>query len=166
MTRFNRRMLAGGCWVCSLLGSSRSCKCICVVTMSVRASRLKRHSLHASQGSRFSYTSRGGRGAEVVDARGCTALLLEPLGSSFRVVDRFTLAGHPIRILPSMTNGWRDIAMEVRGGGIHPRRTVVLMFNDHKYPSNPSMAPELSSARADQEGVILPLDEQGDLLYA
>lgn len=96
---------------------------------------------------------------------GCTALLLEPLGSSFKVVDRFTLARLPIRILPSMTNGWRDIAMEVRGGGIHPRRAVVLKFNGRKYPSNPSMAPELNSSRADQEGMTLLLDEQGNLLY-
>lgn len=95
---------------------------------------------------------------------GCIVLLLEPRGSSFRVVDGFTLARLPIRILPSKTHGWHDITMPVAGGGIINGYTALLRFNGHKYPSNPSMAPRLP-AKLVGTGMEVPLSESGSLLY-
>lgn len=95
---------------------------------------------------------------------GCTALLLEPSGSSFKVIERFTLARLPIVVLPSETNGWHDIAMPVQGGGIIDGYVAILRFDGHKYPSNPSMAPRLSEKLADT-GVQVPLKEEGDPLH-
>ena len=95
---------------------------------------------------------------------GCTALLLEPYDSSFRVIDRFTLARLPIRILPSMTHGWHDLAMPVAGGGIIHRYIAILKFNGHSYPSNPSMAPKLPESLVDT-GTKVPLSRHGSLVY-
>jgi hypothetical protein len=95
---------------------------------------------------------------------GCVALLLEPRDSSFRVIDRFTLVRLPIRILPSKTHGWHDLAMPVEGGGIFPGHFVILRFNGHSYPSNPSMAPKLPGKLAGS-GTEVPLSRQGSLVY-
>lgn len=95
---------------------------------------------------------------------GCTAFLLEPLGSSFKVIDRFTLARLPVRILPSKTHGWYDLTMPVVGGGIINGYTALLKFNGHKYPSNPSMAPKLPANLAGK-GTEVPLSENGSLVY-
>lgn len=95
---------------------------------------------------------------------GCTALLLQPADGSFKVVVRFTLVRLPIVVLPSKTNGWHDIAMSVEGGGIVPARMVILRFDGHKYPNNPSMAPKLPSAMAGT-GTKVPLSEHGSLVY-
>lgn len=95
---------------------------------------------------------------------GCTALLLEPVGSSFKVIDRFTLARLPIRILPTKTQGWYDLAMPVAGGGITDGYTALLKFNGQEYPSNPSIAPKMPASAAGT-GTEVPLSEQGNLLY-
>lgn len=91
-------------------------------------------------------------------------MLLEPLGLSFTVIDRFTLARLPIRILPSKTHGWYDLTMPVAGGGIINEYTALLRFNGHKYPSNPSMAPKLPANLAGT-GTEVPLSENGSLVY-
>lgn len=95
---------------------------------------------------------------------GCTELLLEPHGSSFRIINKFTLARLPIRILPSKSHGWHDLAMPVGGGGIIHRYLALLRFNGHKYPSNPSMAPKLPTKLAGT-GTEVPLSESGSLVY-
>jgi len=95
---------------------------------------------------------------------GCTALLLEPYDSSFRVIDKFSLARLPIRILPSKTDGWHDLAMPVSGGGIIKGYMAFLRFDGHKYPSNPSMAPRLPGKLAGT-GMEVPLSEKGSLVY-
>ena len=100
----------------------------------------------------------------VCGSGGCTTLLLEPYDSSFRVIDRFTLARLPIRILPSMTHGWHDLAMPVAGGGIIHRYIAIFKFNGHSYPSNPSMAPKLPESLVDT-GTKVPLSRHGSLVY-
>lgn len=96
---------------------------------------------------------------------GCAALLVEPQGvSSFRVIERFTLARLPIRILPSKTHGWHDLTMPVAGGGIIHRYTALLRFNGQRYPSNPSMAPKLPEKLMGL-GTEVPLSERGSLVY-
>jgi hypothetical protein len=95
---------------------------------------------------------------------GCRALLLKPNRNSFKVIEEFTLVRLPVRVLPSRTNGWRDIAMLMQGGGILHGHFVILRFDGSKYPQNPSLAPSLASTIANS-GAPLPLSEQGKLLY-
>lgn len=102
-------------------------------------------------------------GDEWCGSGGCFAVLLEPGGLSFKVIQKFTLARLPIKVLPSLTHGWHDLAMPVQGGGI-PGHVAVLQYNGSKYPSNPSMAPPLKSNDL-PSGAELPLQQFGDLLY-
>ena len=95
---------------------------------------------------------------------GCTALLLESDDGSFKVVEKFTLVRLPIRILPSKSHGWHDLAMPVSGGGIIHGYMALLRFDGRKYPSNPSMAPRLPVKRAG-EGTEVPLGEKGSPVY-
>lgn len=95
---------------------------------------------------------------------GCTALLLVPRGASFKVVEKFTLVQLPIRILPSKSHGWHDLAMPVSGGGITHRYMAILKFDGHKYPSNPSMAPRVPEKLVG-DGMVVPLSEKGDFVY-
>jgi hypothetical protein len=95
---------------------------------------------------------------------GCTALLLKPEQSSFKIIERFTLVRLPIRVLTEVTNGWHEIAMWVQGGGISGR-TVVLRYDGAKYPSNPSTAPTLQSTGLPDSGLDLPLKREGEVLY-
>lgn len=95
---------------------------------------------------------------------GCTALLLQLEGVSYRIVDKFTLVHLPIRILPSLTNGWHDIAMLVQGGGITDGHMAILRFDGHAYPDNPSLAPKLPETEA-AVGTSVQLSERGSLVY-
>lgn len=95
---------------------------------------------------------------------GCNALILKPRGVSYRIVGRLSIARLPIRVLPSRTNGWHDLAVWVQGGGIQPGYFARLSFNGSRYPSNPSLAPKLSPRLANA-GTTLPLHEEGERLY-
>ena len=47
---------------------------------------------------------------------GCTTLILEPKGSTYRVITKVMTARPPIRVLSTKTNGWHDLAVRVQGG--------------------------------------------------
>src|ERR1700733_12658195 len=44
---------------------------------------------------------------------GCSAILLEQEGETFRVVSKFTLVQLPVDLMDSKTRGWQDIAIWV-----------------------------------------------------
>jgi hypothetical protein len=96
---------------------------------------------------------------------GCTALILAPEKSSYRVVTRLTITWPPIRVLETRSHGWRDIGVWVEGGGIRPGYEAVLQFDGKHYPANPSVAP---AKRLDKEvagTVVVPKNVIGELLY-
>ena len=72
---------------------------------------------------------------------GCLTLILRSVGSSYRVVGNVPITRPPIRVLQTTKNGWCDLSVWVRGGGVLPGYEAILPFNGTKYPSNPSMAP-------------------------
>lgn len=72
---------------------------------------------------------------------GCTALILAPEGSSYKVVTKITVTRLPIRVLATKSNGWHDIAIPVHGGGIVHAYEANLSFDGEKYPSNPTVPP-------------------------
>jgi hypothetical protein len=72
---------------------------------------------------------------------GCGLLVLEPEGSSYRVITSTTIGWPPIRVLSSKTNGWHDLGIWVAGGGIQPGYEARLQFDGKTYPRNPSVAP-------------------------
>ncbi len=94
---------------------------------------------------------------------GCRAFLLREEGSSFAVVQEFSLARLPYRVLCSKSNGWHDIATWVAGGGITKGYEVVLRFDGSRYPSNPSLAPAAPSTVLAACGKDLPLSDSESL---
>jgi hypothetical protein len=48
---------------------------------------------------------------------GCMLLILEPSGSTFKILGKVTIVQLPVRLLPSMKNGYPDIGVTVQGGG-------------------------------------------------
>lgn len=65
------------------------------------------------------------------------------LSNNFKEISRFSLVRTPITISRNKTRGWKDIIMQVSGGGANPS-TVAMRFNGESYPSNPSTQPSLS----------------------
>src|SRR6185312_637047 len=77
---------------------------------------------------------------------GCTMLILEPAGSSFKVLSKVTIVQLPIRLLPSVSHAHPDIGVIVSGGGIMPGYEAVLSFDGESYPRNPSLPPARKAA--------------------
>jgi hypothetical protein len=73
---------------------------------------------------------------------GCTMLVFQGVRDGFKFISRSTLIRGPLLVSTAKTKGWRDLLVEVSGGGIEPKK-VALKFNGHKYPLNPSAQPAL-----------------------
>jgi hypothetical protein len=73
---------------------------------------------------------------------GCTMLVFKGTKSGFEFVSRSSLIRGPVLVSDTTTHGWRDLIVEVSGGGIAPKQ-VALKYTGSKYPLNPSMLPAL-----------------------
>jgi len=73
---------------------------------------------------------------------GCTMLVFKGTKSGFEFVSRSTLIRSPVLVSDTKTHGWRDLLVEVSGGGATPKK-VALKFTGGKYPLNPSTQPPL-----------------------
>ncbi|PIB95710.1 hypothetical protein [Caulobacter sp. X] len=78
---------------------------------------------------------------------GCVLVVLRDRGGRYDKVLRSTVTRAPIRVLPTRSQGWRDIAVNVGGGGLEPG-TVRLRFNGKRYPGNPTLAPRIPAPRS------------------
>ena len=65
---------------------------------------------------------------------GCTQLLLDNQGN---VITTFSVSDYPVIIDTNKTNGWKDLF--IYSGG----KNRIVKFDGKKYPSNPSILPEL-----------------------
>lgn len=72
---------------------------------------------------------------------GCSALILQPQGSSYKIVTKLTIVRPPISVLTRTSYGWSNLTVYVRGGGILGMYEAELPFIGTKYPSNPSVSP-------------------------
>lgn len=70
---------------------------------------------------------------------GCTMLILESAGSTFKMLGDVSIVQLPIRILESTNHGRPDIGVTVYGGGILTPYEAVLSFDGRRYPENPSL---------------------------
>jgi hypothetical protein len=95
---------------------------------------------------------------------GCTTLVLAPSASSYRIVTRIPVTRLPIRLLSTRSNGWRDLAVWVQGGGIQRGYESLLPFDGKSYPANPSIAPARPLDVGAIGDVVLP-EGEGALLY-
>ena len=85
---------------------------------------------------------------------GCHTLVFRYDRSSYRLISDIPITWPPIRLLDGTTNGWRDVSVWVRGGGLRGHE-VVLPFDGNTYPTNPSMPPAReTSGNMSGEGLI------------
>lgn len=96
---------------------------------------------------------------------GCSALILAPLGESYKVITRTTVTQLPIHVLATRTNGWHDLGVWVQGGGIQPGYEARLRFNGKKYPSNPTVPPAQKLGSKVEGREVIAADAKGTPLY-
>ena len=92
----------------------------------------------------------GGCTLLVFQGEGDGVLMDQELNNEFRLVSKITLVQQPVIVSTNQTNGWRDLLLQMSGGGA-PVGTVALQFDGEAYPSNPSMLEPLP-ANATVEG--------------
>jgi len=95
---------------------------------------------------------------------GCVTLVLSRNGSSYELVTKITISRPPIRILNTQSNGWKDITVQVAGGGVAAHEAK-LSFNGKTYPSNPSTPPAESLDENITGKVVIPYEGEGTPLY-
>lgn len=81
-------------------------------------------------------------GPKLCGSGGCSAVIFKQENSQYEKLSEFTLVNTPIIISNKKTNGYKDIIMQVSGGGIEPFYAH-LRYDGVTYPSNPSLAPPL-----------------------
>ena len=96
---------------------------------------------------------------------GCTTLILAPEGRSYKVITSITIGWPPIRVLHTKTNGWHDLGIWVRGGGIQQSYEADLPFNGTTYPRNPSVFPARPLVEKVAGKIVIPKGTVGLPLY-
>lgn len=96
---------------------------------------------------------------------GCQTLILNGQGKSFRVVTSLPIGWPPIRVLDTKTNGWHDLSLWVRGGGIRPGYAARLQFDGSTYPRNPSVPPAIPLSGLANGAVVISASAEGTPLY-
>lgn len=71
---------------------------------------------------------------------GCNTLVLAPAGPMWRKVGDISVSRTPITVLDSETRGWKDLTVDIGGGG-GAAGTALLKFDGKAYPENPTVSP-------------------------
>jgi uncharacterized protein len=87
---------------------------------------------------------------------GCNMLVFQgQKDKTFRLVSKTSLIRPPLTASDRKTNRWRDLIVDVSGGGIAPKK-VALQFDGKKYPFNPSILPSLAKSASIKGTVLFP----------
>lgn len=78
---------------------------------------------------------------------GCTMLVFQSTKAGFQFISRSSLIRGPVLVSETKTRGWRDLMVQVSGGGA-PSKWVALKFDGKKYPLNPSTQKALPGAKS------------------
>jgi hypothetical protein len=87
---------------------------------------------------------------------GCATLILTRDGGSWRVLTKVSVTRPPIRVLKTKSNGWRNIAVWVQGGGIQPGYEAELRFDGKAYPTNPTVDPARHVVGKAEGEIVIP----------
>ncbi|WP_260926613.1 hypothetical protein [Novosphingobium sp. 9] len=79
-------------------------------------------------------------GSMLCGSGGCDLIVLTPDGDSWRMVGDLSVVQMPVGVLDSKTNGWRDLAVSVSGGGADAG-VMRVPFDGKAYADNPTVAP-------------------------
>jgi hypothetical protein len=94
-------------------------------------------------------------GPMVCGSGGCNLYVMAREGEGWRMAARTTVTRTPIGVLPTSTNGWRDLAVSVGGGGAEAG-SVRLAFDGRTYAANPTTAPAAPLNAGDQVDILIP----------
>ena len=86
---------------------------------------------------------------------GCNTIVLTPAGPMWSKVAEVSVSRTPITVLKSKANRWRDLTVDIGGGG-GASGIALLRFDGNSYPSNPTVPPAES---AEGYGEILIAEE-------
>jgi hypothetical protein len=93
---------------------------------------------------------------------GCTLFIYTPEQGSWYQHGSLTVTNSPIMVLTTRTNGWRDLAVRVAGGGARPHIAIV-RHGANTYESNPSIA--RAARRAPAGRVVIAASDRGRRLF-
>lgn len=94
-------------------------------------------------------------GPMVCGSGGCPTLIFTPAGAGHRLVSTIGLTRPPVRASVRQTRGWRNVIVQVSGGGAKGS-DVELAFNGTSYPRNPSVAGKrIPKAAADDAQIVI-----------
>jgi len=93
---------------------------------------------------------------------GCTLFIYTPEQGSWYQHGALTVTNPPVMVLNSRTNGWRDLAVRVQGGGARPHMARV-RHGPHTYESNPSLA--AAAPRTPAGRVVIAGNDRGRPLF-
>ncbi len=77
-------------------------------------------------------------GNSICGTGGCQVLIFKGDGKNYALVTEMSVSHPPVFVGATKTNGWRDLVMEVYGGGIKPY-FASLKFDGKTYPENPTV---------------------------
>lgn len=96
-------------------------------------------------------------GPNVCGTGGCSAVIYKQEDKDYDLFAKFSLVNNPVIISNNKTKGYRDIIMNVYGGGIESF-FALLKYDGSTYPSNPSIQPKVESGTK-VEGVAIIADD-------
>ena len=96
---------------------------------------------------------------------GCQFYVLEHRGDRYRLKGRMPTTKAPISVLNHSTNGWRDIATFVSGGGIIRGYEEVVQYDGWKYPGVSSAHVARRNFRWPAGKVVIARDAPERALY-
>ena len=89
---------------------------------------------------------------------GCSLFIFQGTENNFEFLSSASLIQQPFTVSKTKNNGWRDLIVDVRGGGATPQ-TVVLKFDGEIYPSNPSLEPSINDETTVEGVEVFPIVE-------
>ncbi|MGB3510536.1 MAG: hypothetical protein WBA93_15130 [Microcoleaceae cyanobacterium] len=89
---------------------------------------------------------------------GCSLFVFQGGKEKFQFVSQSSLINQPFTVNETQTNGWRDLVVEVSGGGAKPQ-TVALKFDGKVYPSNPSLESPITPENSVEGVKVFPIVE-------
>ncbi len=89
-------------------------------------------------------------GNEWCGSGGCNMLIFKGTDKGFVFVSSSTITQEPLSLLSEKQHGWHTLVVTSGGTG-----RVLMRFNGHQYPSNPSLQPKAKAALV-QEAQALP----------
>jgi hypothetical protein len=98
-------------------------------------------------------------GSSFCGTGGCSAAIFKEKKNNYYLLARFSIVKNPVIISDSKTKGYKDIIMNVYGGGIVPF-FARLKYDGTTYPSNPSIQPKVEPGTK-LAGVAIVADDIG-----